>query len=198
MFPQRGRPGATLLLSIERELTKGDLARLAIGGRDIPRLSPAPMLKRLRAIHHLMARHLAGGRSIAEVAAITNYTPQRIGDLTRDPNFQNLMSLYELQMEDRQIDKIEKFRAVQEDIADMAGEEIIRRLEDPASVKNISTGELRQLTGDALNRVGLPAQTAQPPIQAPVKITFSMGGRGLRDVTPEKSPPKEIEHEPQD
>lgn len=197
MLPQRGRPGATLLLSIERELNRGDLARLAIGGRDVPRLSPAPMLKRLRAIHHLMARHLAGGRSISEVAAIVNYTPQRVGDLTRDPNFQNLMALYELQMADRQIDKIEKFRAIQEDIADLAGEEIVNRLEDPALVKQISTGELRQLTGDALNRVGLPAQTAQPPIQAPVKITFSMGGRGLRDVTPEKAPsPKEIEHEP--
>jgi hypothetical protein len=98
-------------------------------------------------------------------------------------------------MADRQIDKIEKFRAIQEDIADMAGEEIVRRLEGP-EVKNISTGELRQLTGDALNRVGLPAQTAQPPTQTPVKITFSMGGRGLRDVTPEKAPTPEIEHEP--
>lgn len=190
MLPQRGRPGATLLLSIERDLNRSDLARLAIG-RENPRLSPAPMLKRLRAVHHLMARHLAAGRSVTEVALMVSYTAQRVGDLTRDPNFQNLMAIYGEQIADSQFSKIEKFKALQEDIADMAGEELVRRLEDPATLKQLSTSELRQLSGDALNRVGLPVQTAQPPQAQPVKITFSMGGRGLRDVTP----PKEIEHD---
>jgi len=200
MLPKRGRPGQALLMTRGRDLSRNDILRLSMG-LNVPRVGP-PVLQRIRQIHHLMARHIAAGKSLVEVASAVNYTAQRVGDLCRDPNFANLVAHYTDILEDSQVDKMEKFRAMQMDIADLAQEEILSRLEDPKKIQKLPVAELRALSGSALDRVGLPTMGAQAnTAQAPTKITFNIAGRGLRDdsqgdsskdITP---PQKQLEHQ---
>jgi hypothetical protein len=190
-----------------KDLTRNDILRLAMG-LNLPKVGP-PILQRIRQVHHLMARHLAAGKSLIEVASIVNYTPQRVGDLTRDPNFAHLVAHYVDMLEDSQVDKMEKFKAMQMDIADLAQEEILSRLEDPKKISQLPVAELRALSGSALDRVGLPSMSAQPGgPQAPTKITFNIAGRGItpkdvkdaKDVTPQDitPQPKQLEHHNED
>jgi|SRR5579864_3249347 len=189
MLPSRGRPGLTLLMSVKRELTGEDLLRL--GMEDTPRVGP-PVLQRLRASHHAAARYLANGKTIRETAFLVGRTPQRIGDLTRDPTFQELMAYYQTQRTEVDIQTQTRIQAELIEIAELSRDEILDRLEDPKKRAEIPTGELRQLMGDALTRTIAPPKVAQTNVAVPTQITFNVG---TRDIRPKDADPKIIDHE---
>lgn len=182
MLPSRGRPGLALVMSVKRPLTPGDLLRLQTDP-DLP-ISAAPILKRLRAIHHQAAQLLAAGKSIKETAFAVGQTPQSIGDRARsDPAFKELVSYYQNQRTDAVIDTTNRVQQKLIDVAELAVDEITDRLEDPAKLNALPVSELRQLATMGLDRTVAPPKTAQPATIMPTQITFNVGTRDIRPKT---------------
>lgn len=190
-LPARGRPGLQLLMSVERELTAQDLLRLVDGSKTI--VAPPPVQK-LRSRHHRTAELLARGKTIAQVATETGYTPQRIRDMRQhDPSFQEILAHYESEVAEAVKDSTLRMQATLIDIAEMATDEIVERLEDPMLRRDIPVNELRQLAGTALDRTIAPPKTAQPITTSPTTITFVMPGS--RDIRPQEIGGPVIEHD---
>jgi hypothetical protein len=83
----RGRIARNREIVAVRELVREDLEVLRP-----PR--PAPAVERFRDSHHWVARLLAAGLSVTEVAAQTGYSMNRIMQLKQVPAFQNLLADY--------------------------------------------------------------------------------------------------------
>jgi hypothetical protein len=188
IIPSRGRPGVTLIMSVRRQLTESDLIDMATD--PAPKVAQ-PIIQRLRASHHAMARHLAMGKSVKEVALLCSRTPQRVSDLQKDPAFNNLVTYYHEEFTDTVIDQAQTVQETITDIAQMSADAIHDRLEDPEILKTIPIGELRQLMTAAADRTVAPPKQATPLVQPPMQVTFNMGPNNLRpqekqpiDVTP--------------
>jgi hypothetical protein len=192
LLPKRGRPGSLIMMEVERELTPGDFAALAMSGGG--KLIGPQMIQRLHSRHHRAAQGVAAGKSMREVALLTGYTPQRVSDLCKDPAFSELVATYQASMADANIDAKVEVDAMLIDIAKTASAEIRDRLEDDEQRKQIPLGELRQISQMALDRTVAPPKTATPAANIPTKITFNIGTRDLRpkeiiDVTPDRKEP---------
>lgn len=168
------------MMTISHQLEAEDLMRLTT--EDAPRVA-APILQRLRASHHAAARHLATGKSIRETAILVGRTPQRIGDLTRDPAFQELMHYYNDQKAEVSITDSNRIQEKLVEMAELATDELLDRLEDPVKVAALPAGELRQIAAMGLDRTVAPPKTAIPGAVVPTQITFNMGTRDLRPQT---------------
>lgn len=189
MLPKRGRPGAAILMTVERELVASDIFRLAMGqgpnGDPAPRKAP-PMLQRLKASHHTAARLLAAGLTVKEVAARVGRTPQRIGDMERtDPAFQNLIGYYRAMITETEVEDAREMQGMFRGIGLDALDEIRERLDDPVKRAEIPIGELRQLASTAADRTDAPNKVAQQGIVTPAKITIKLGPRDLRPKEPD-------------
>lgn len=181
MLPKRGRPGASLLMSVERELDAQDILNLAISPGPI---TGAPIIQKLRASHHAAARAVAEGKTHIEVALLTGYTAQRISDLARnDPAFQGLVAFYQDQISVINVDDAQKAQLQYKDMMEAANEEIIRRLDDENEVKRIPIGELRQISALGADRTVAPPRTAVAPTPQIPTITFNIGTRELKPGT---------------
>lgn len=188
MLPTRGRPGAVLLMTTERELTPSDLMNLSLSDQQAPTVyDAAPKLQRLRESHHRAARLLARGLSVRDVAFEVGRTPQRISDLLHDPTFQELVSSYQAANEQVETAATQRIQTKLVDVAELATDEILDRLEDDAKRASIPVGELRQIAAMGLDRTLAPPKTAQPIVSTPTHITFNMGTKDIR--------PKPIDHE---
>ena len=193
MLPSRGRPGLSLMMTVERELTVVDLVALSTGEIAAPVQGP-PTIQKLRASHHAVAIALAAGRSVQETAYMVGYTPQRVSDLqSRDPTFQNLLAYYRNQATEVAVNDSNRIQAKLVDLGEAALDEIIGRVDDDALRAQMPLGELRQLAAMSLDRTVAPPKTTQPVTIVPTKITFNMGNRDLRPQVPEGT--IEIEHE---
>lgn len=195
MLPKRGRPAVVFMMEIERELTARDIFDLGTGVMDNALKSP-PVIQRLREIHHAAARAVASGKTPTEVAIMVGRTPQRIGDLCRDPAFKELVAYYNTQIEEVEITDAARARLDYTDINDLARAEIIKRLEAPEKINEIPVDELRRLMTDTGDRTHSPPKTATPTVNIPTRITFNMG---VRDIRPKDNDvPLIIEHEEND
>lgn len=185
MLPSRGRPGGLIVFELDRELTHGDIERLAIEGA--PKVGP-PILQRLKDHHHAIAMYLASGRTVIETAQLTGMTPQRVGDLKNtDPAFQNLLAFYQERVKEIGTDEARRFHGKLRGISTRSLDIITERLEDENEVAKMSTDELRRLAEMGLDRTDAPPRTAQNQPPPPTQITFNMGPRTLE--------PKIIDHE---
>lgn len=125
-----GRPPKPVSVEIVRQLTQADLSLLS-ADRGI---KPNP-LKKLRDAHHAIARLVARGDSLADIAARTGYSYSRISILKADPTFMELVEFYRTRLEELrdEIDTDAFARAAA--IRDLADEEILDRLNDnPESI----------------------------------------------------------------
>lgn len=91
----------------------------SLGEEDIPALESAQAIvsagkptgpAQLKSAHHQVARLLAEGREIVDVALITGYTPQYIHSLKQGQDFQELMKYYSVQREQIFVDTLERMR----------------------------------------------------------------------------------------
>jgi hypothetical protein len=178
-------------MSVRRQLTEDDLIDMATD--PAPKVAP-PIIQKLRASHHTAARLLAQGKPVKEVAILVGRTPQRISDLQKDPAFTNLVTYYHEQVIDTTLDQAQTLQETWIDIAQLATDEIVDRLEDPEQLKVIPVGELRQLATAGSDRTVAPPRQAAPLAAPPMQVTFNMGTSNLRpaedkteqmiDVTP--------------
>lgn len=184
LIPDRGRPGQTLLLTVERELTSADLFRLATEP-DLPR-AVVPGIKRLKPSHHAMARYIAAGKTYVETAHLVGATAQRIGDLDRhDPAFQELVAYYKEQIDEISVADAQRVQLKLLDAAETAVDEINDRLDDPKKRGEIPIGELRQVVQMGADRTVAPPKTAQPTVVVPTVVTFNIG---TKDIRPKDAP----------
>ncbi len=133
-----------LLAEMVRPLEAEDLLSLAE-----PRGVKPSALKRLRTIHHQIARMLAVGDRPVEVAAATGYSLSRISILQADQLFQELMSFYSEQEANR-------FATMQDQVESLgraASEELLERVTSE-EVELMSSRDLRQIMESALDRSG--------------------------------------------
>ena len=149
--PTKGRPPAMLELQVVRELNAGDKDML-----ENPPANglPTPMLQKLRASHHMLARLLAEGRRDVEVAMVTGYSQVRIGVLKHDPAFQELVAYYAGQTEVRYLDLHSRLATLGADTVEVLQERVD---EEP---EKFTTNELLKIAEMALDRSGKVASPA--------------------------------------
>jgi hypothetical protein len=182
ILPKRGRPAVVIMMELERELTSEDIFRFAT--MNAHPFTARPAIQRLREVHHRVARLLASGMTIAEVAIRTGRSEGRVSDLQQDPAFKELIHYYTSQIEEVEITDAQRAREDYSDINDLVREEIMRRLEDPSKINEIPVDELRRLMTDTGDRTHSPPKTAVPSINIPARITFNMGVRDIRPKEP--------------
>jgi hypothetical protein len=199
--PSSGPPVTKEPLFI-RDLTAEDIA--SVGKRAAYGSQSGQLIQKLRAPHHTLARLLAEGKKHPECSIITGYTVEYVVMLERDPAFQELVSFYKEQITPIYLNVHERLAT----LGAMAMEIIQERMTDPEKVKTMTTGQLREIMNDALDRSVAPSKVGafgagsgqqmpapvisinfvSPPAAGSVQ-TLENNTRGLPmlDITPEKS-----------
>jgi len=178
LFPKRGRPGLLLSMEIEKELTPLDIAELVTV---VPLKVSAPPLKTIKARHRQAALMVAKGYKNTEVAMVCGYTAQRVSDLQSDPMFVSLVTYYQKQRTDLQIEDEARLNIKILHGAEAAWDEILERLEDENQIKRLPVSELRQIAQLGFDRTVAPPKSAVTTTTAPVEITFNIAGKGIRN-----------------
>jgi hypothetical protein len=142
----KGSPG--LPPDFVREIGAEDLGRLMV----LARADGPPRLRRVRSTHHLAARMVALGKSDVEAGAISGYTPMRVGQLRRDPAFQELVSHYQVEHDARAGMMQERLEAIGLALT----EELLERLD--SAPEKFSNEELRRWAETCLDRAGAGKQ----------------------------------------
>lgn len=109
---------------------------------------PESVVKKMRDSHHAVARLLAEGKRVEEVALITGYSPGRIATLKGDQSFQELLIYYRERQE-------EIFVSVTERLAQLGGDvvqELQTRLDEQPEA--FTVGQLNELMKSLMDRTG--------------------------------------------
>lgn len=138
-----------------RDLTAEDIASLS--KRAAYGSQPGQLIQKLRAPHHTLARLLAEGKKHPECSIVTGYTVEYVVMLERDPAFQELVSYYKEQLVPIYLNVHERLAS----LGAMAMEIIQERMSDPEKVKTMTTGQLREIMNDALDRSSAPSKVMQ-------------------------------------
>ena len=170
LIPSRGAIAEPLMMSVSREITREDLLRLG----DAPKVT-VPVLQKLRATHHKQAMLLAQGKSLGEVAAIVGCTKQRLVQLQVDPTFVELMKYYQDQIMVNMLDDATRLQGKIVDLGEQAVDELLDRMEDPASRAKMRVGDVRQIAEFAMDRTVAPPKAAPNVAPAPASVTINFG-----------------------
>lgn len=171
------KPALPLTADILREISLDDLAETPSSE------TKAPVLRRLSMRHHRLARLLAEGFSPGQAAVAAGYELSRVSILQADPMFRELVRHYQ-----SQVDVV--FRETQERLADIAGlaaEEIVERLEE--SAESIDLDDLMKLVELGADRTGhaVPKGGGQSNVQVNfvgLGEKLEAAQRRMKDVTP--------------
>lgn len=144
-----------LELSIARELSEADVARLAETRASVPEVRGP--LERLTQKHHLLARYLAKGHSPVEASMLSGHSPGYANTLKGDPTFEDLVAYYTQENEEF----VELARMKLQGISMAAMDEIIDRLDDEATRAKMPVAQLESLIKTTADRTGLGPQTKQ-------------------------------------
>lgn len=163
-FRTTGRAAKPCSATLVRELDSADIALL---GEE--KGSKAPPLKRLSERHHALARCLAQGMSPGDAAINCGYVPSRVSILQADPAFQELLSFYRQDVNEKYMDMHSVLAGLSLD----AAMELRERLEDDTQTdeKKISVGQLVELTKLGADRTGFGPQSSQ------VNVNVDLAGR---------------------
>ena len=130
----------------------------------------APTIKRLKQIHHELARLIASGLSMAEVAASTGYSASRISILQKDPSFKGLVDHYKAHRDEIFCDVHKRMATLGLDAAD----ELQERLE--TNPESFSVGQLTELMKATLDRGGFS------PVQKTQSVSMSVTPEALAKI----------------
>jgi hypothetical protein len=127
-------------------------------------------LKRLRQIHHTIAKLLASGAKNQEVSAMTGMCPSRISILQNDPAFADLMDFYAEREDDRFVDVQNRLESAGLDAVSELHERVI---EDPEA---LATGDLIDIAKLTLDRSG------HSPVKKSESKKVILSGQDLADM----------------
>lgn len=135
------RPQKALNLTIVRELGQDDLLRMVTSERG----TSAPALKKLRGVHHRIAKLLAEGLTESNVALACNVSLGHVSILKNDPAFKGLMEHYSGVVEEAHKDFVTNLA----DLRDSAVGELHERLLDsPDDISNSLLVDIIKLGAD--------------------------------------------------
>lgn len=172
-------------VSVSRTLTKEDMLALVEGTSPAAPQTHSTLVK-IRNQHHQLARHIAAGTEMIEVARITGYTPAYISVLMVDPTFQELLAYYEAQSEAKFIDTVERAAS----LGVQALEELQERLtEAPETFKHRELMEVAQLgLGIAGDKKSATQQASASGAAPTINISFvTPEAPALIDITPKET-----------
>lgn len=147
-----------LKISFVRELAEDDEL--------VPASRPPPQVREMKAAHHQLAKLIASGRALPDVALITGHSVSYCKEIQKDPGFQELLDHYSVVDELALMDIAGQMMAVGADALAILRE---RQAREP---EKFSIGQLQEQV--RLLLVG-PAKTGEaaagsPP--APISVTF--------------------------
>lgn len=145
LTPVRGRAKVPFSAVYIRDITEADIPELIAPPAAGTTVQP---IKQLRARHHSAAILFAEGLKVADIAAITGYSSDRLYNLNLDPAFQELIAYYRTNKESRYLD----VHARMAELGLSAAEELQRRIEDAPD--SIGSEILRKIAEGALDRSG--------------------------------------------
>lgn len=184
-FSRRGVAGP-LQWEFVRELTEADIPRLemALASPEITSARPSPTT--LRHAHHQLARLVALGRPIGEIALITGYSPAYIRRMQADPAFAELCSHYVGHQDELWADLRKRLR----ELKLTASEILLERLS--GNPDDWTAGQLMELMkllpGDANASAGGGSQAAVniniTPVDSTHKgMTIELGKESVKEIT---------------
>jgi hypothetical protein len=155
------------VVEVVRPLDGADIALLAEADKGVKPF----LIKKLRDSHHLLARCVAMGWSLREIAEKTGYSYSRVSILKSDPTFAELVDVYRTKLEDiRDMAARDYFLQLSALHGDVI-EEIHDRLLDAPEL--ISTGTALDIAKFTSDRVGLgPTHKSQN-----VNVNLDLAGR---------------------
>ena len=165
LIPVRGRQ----LSGLEVELLGRADASEILSNENIS-TQQAPTIKRLKQIHHELARLIASGLTMAEVAASTGYSASRISILQKDPSFKGLVDHYKAHRDEIFCDVHKRMATLGLDAAD----ELQERLE--TNPESFSVGQLTELMKATLDRGGFS------PVQKTQSVSMSVTPEALAKI----------------
>lgn len=136
-----------------RSMTKEDLAFLRTA-------KALPRIKKLRESHHAVARLLASGKRVGEVAFLTGYTTVRINMLSQDPAFAELVARYRDQATESWRESMDEFSQLAIGNMVRAERQLADKLEEADETNEaLPTRELIAITADRADRFGYGKRT---------------------------------------
>lgn len=147
------------------DITFGELFPLTAADLSAPKPPVAagtPPLKRIRAVHHQVARLLASGMKQSEVSLHTGFCASRLSILKNDPSFNELVSHYQTVEEEVFVDTRKRVAALGVSVAEVLHDRVLESPDD------MSTKELTNLLSAALDRGGFA------PVQRSITTTTNM------------------------
>jgi len=175
----RGRAPTVLHMERLRDVTMEELRAMTVRGE----APPGPLLQKVRQIHHLQARLLSEGRTLAEVAALCGTSAARLSTLQKDPMFQELIEYYRRQGEHAFVEVKEKLGV----LGTMATEELIERLDEKP--ESFSNETLMRLGTFALDRSIAPGPVAAAGPAQVTMVFAGMNGGPSAPLLPPQTPP---------
>lgn len=116
-------------------------------------------LKKVRAIHHAIARLLGGGMTAGQAAATVGWAPQRVRDLMLSPAFTELVAVYADQRELVVHDFEAKMRLVAADALSMVHERLMG-----VQGEQMGTNELVEIVKTLADRTGYNPNKPLAPV----------------------------------
>jgi hypothetical protein len=140
-----------------RDLTKEDIGKLwALRENDLQEgYTQSTSVLKIRETHHALARLVADGRKIVEIAAITGYAPTYINMLKSDPAFKNLVDHYKEAISEVYVTVHERMAS----LSMLAAEELQERLTE--APEEFSRRELLEVVEKTADRTGFGPRTTQ-------------------------------------
>jgi len=142
IFTPGRRPSAPNAVgAYSRDLTRADLETYL----EPRERQQAQAVTKIRQRHHALARALAMGMTQVEAARVVGFTPERVHVLMLDPALNELISFYQSQVDEAQIDLVERMARLATDAVEVLHE---RLEENPDSFDNEELLSVLKTTAD--------------------------------------------------
>jgi hypothetical protein len=164
-----GRRAVPLALEYVRDLTADDIERANNG--ELAPIAEGLGLKAVSTKHHTVAQLLASGTKQIDAAFAVGMTPQHVSNLSRDPQFMELVEYYRAQGEAKYLNVHERLGQLGMATVD----ELTHRVENKPDT--ITTRELKEILEASMDRSIAPIKGngkggAAPPSAVQVNISF--------------------------
>lgn len=184
-----GRPVKMVRVDYSRDLTSADMAALAL-----PRGVVQPSLKRIHASHHAVARCMAQGMRLNQIALITGYSYVRVQSLQNDPAFRALIADYEAEARVLNADMHERMKQMGLDALELLHERMQDKPEELSTPLVLDVVKaLADRTGHGPNQeVNLRVSSADIIDRPPRESAEEWAARRARELGPKVllEPPK--------
>lgn len=141
-------------------------------------------VKRLSERHHALARHIAGGATMSEAAAICGYNLSRVSILKDDPAFKELVQFYSKNLDDIYMGQHEALAQLSKTATAIAMD---RLEEDPDKIKFDQLLETIKLASD---------RTGFGPASSSTQVNVHVGLGAKLEEARKRIAARTIEHQP--